>query len=131
MKTPPTGAAFCICVITSYSIHYTKLYDLTRPLNAATPIYAGEGYRDPPLEVETWCSVAQQGFRVSRLALGTRITSYNVCYTKLLRMSIRARRVSLLGRLWGVSSRSSRPAIPRTSSSSQSPWASTSRCTAW
>ncbi len=49
----------------------TQLIDLTRPLNAATPIYAGEGYRDPPLEVETWCSVAQQGFRVSRLALGT------------------------------------------------------------
>lgn len=48
-----------------------QLIDLTRPLNAATPVYAGEDYRDPPLEVETWCTVAEQGFRVSRLALGT------------------------------------------------------------
>ncbi len=45
--------------------------DLTRPLNAATPLYVGADYRDPPLEVEHWCSVAEQGFRVSRLALGT------------------------------------------------------------
>ena len=49
-------------VITSYSIHYTKLYEIA-------------GKRQPILELfDTACDKA-----------GGRITSYNVCYTKLLR----------------------------------------------
>lgn len=47
------------------------ILDLTRPLDASTPIYAEGGYSDPPLTVEPWCSVSDQGFRVSKLSLGT------------------------------------------------------------
>ena len=64
------------CVITSYSIHYTKLYDgrasLVRGLvmaGACSSLMAsGLAGQDP-----------------RALALLHRITSYNVCYTKLLR----------------------------------------------
>ena len=55
-----------IGVITSYSIHYTKLYD-SDPTN-------GRGHW---AELEIPLSVK-----------GDRITSYNVCYTKLLRESL-------------------------------------------
>ena len=50
-------------VITSYSIHYTKLYESLR-LNVASP------------ELASTANV-----KISR------ITSYNVCYTKLLRLN--------------------------------------------
>ncbi len=49
----------------------SRLIDLTKPLDAALEIYTDGDYSDPPLVVEDWCSVADQGFRVSRLALGT------------------------------------------------------------
>ena len=37
--------------------------DLTRPLDATTPIYGTAGYSDPPLAVTPWCGIADQGFR--------------------------------------------------------------------
>ena len=54
-------------VITSYSIHYTKLYDM----NISCRVFP----REYPLEKQS-CKILQEP---------TRITSYNVCYTKLLR----------------------------------------------
>ena len=54
-----------IGVITSYSIHYTKLYE------------APPARRVP--------AAAACGAHVHIRPVGSRITSYNVCYTKLLR----------------------------------------------
>ena len=75
-------------VITSYSIHYTKLYDghierddpdLTdRQRDVFEALVALHGIRARPVGSET---IARQG----GLRLSSRITSYNVCYTKLLR----------------------------------------------
>lgn len=48
-----------------------RVIDLTKRLDADLEIYAEGGYSDPPFVVEEWCSVAERGFRVSRLALGT------------------------------------------------------------
>ena len=61
-------------VITSYSIHYTKLYE-----GVITPEV--DALRD---------RFAFPGMKVLQFAFGSgpdnpRITSYNVCYTKLLR----------------------------------------------
>ena len=57
-------------VITSYSIHYTKLYDGT--LAPRLPELVAALHREVPSGVGS---------------TGSRITSYNVCYTKLLRSS--------------------------------------------
>ena len=71
----PTRRALLTRVITSYSIHYTKLYELwfswRGPLDPAGRFY----YRvhGPRLLIEYNRQDAN------------RITSYNVCYTKLLR----------------------------------------------
>ena len=57
-------------VITSYSIHYTKLYDVLILLHkAAVKVFFLFG----------------ECFRELQLHQFARITSYNVCYTKLLR----------------------------------------------
>ena len=79
------GEVVKIIVITSYSIHYTKLYetnlskcdriavsssgDNTVEIDYADPVY---GNGDVAIGVEIKCD---------------RITSYNVCYTKLLRIA--------------------------------------------
>ena len=55
----PLVSIKAIFVITSYSIHYTKLYELFLPLIMLNMLL---------------------------LQFADRITSYNVCYTKLLRM---------------------------------------------
>lgn len=47
------------------------LLDLTRVLDEHLPIYTSGSYTDPPLQVDAWCTVPQQGYAVSRLALGT------------------------------------------------------------
>jgi arylformamidase len=49
----------------------TTLIDLTRRLDAAIPIYRDGDYSDPPLVVEDWCGIEEQGFWVSKLQLGT------------------------------------------------------------
>ena len=89
-------------VITSYSIHYTKLYDAARPATSTgmsirfeasggmpandyeTPVKAVIDYietRDDldPARIGVW-GLSLGGYYAPR-----RITSYNVCYTKLLR----------------------------------------------
>ena len=48
-----------------------EILDLTKPLDETLPIYAEENYSDPPLLVEDWCSVQSQGYKVSRVSLGT------------------------------------------------------------
>jgi kynurenine formamidase len=45
--------------------------DLTRPMTADLPIYTAPGYSDPPFDAAPWCGIAEQGFEVWRLALGT------------------------------------------------------------
>ena len=48
-----------------------NILDLTKVLDIHLPIYTSGGYCDPPLQIETWCTVQQQGYAVSRLSLGT------------------------------------------------------------
>lgn len=48
-----------------------EIVDLTRPLDENLCIYTNGGYSDPPLQIETWCTVAEQGYWVSRLSMGT------------------------------------------------------------
>lgn len=48
-----------------------EILDLTRVLDQDLPIYTSGNYSDPPLQIETWCTVQQQGYAVSRLSLGT------------------------------------------------------------
>ena len=70
-------------VITSYSIHYTKLYDvrISREMqDKGIDAQLIEHYIDAA--DPQWLEVLK---RVRRKKFGDRITSYNVCYTKLLR----------------------------------------------
>ena len=63
-------------VITSYSIHYTKLYDVFQEFGTRRPLDLDQGRTF--LHSLPGCSnTAANPVR--------RITSYNVCYTKLLR----------------------------------------------
>jgi arylformamidase len=48
-----------------------KIIDLTKVLDENLPIYKEDTYSDPPLQIETWCTVQEQGYRVSRLSMGT------------------------------------------------------------
>lgn len=48
-----------------------ELIDLTKVLDENLPIYTDGRYSDPPFQIETWCTVPEQGYKVSRLALGT------------------------------------------------------------
>lgn len=48
-----------------------EILDLTKPLDEHLPIYSEENYSDPPLMIEDWCSVQSQGYKVSRVSLGT------------------------------------------------------------
>jgi arylformamidase len=49
----------------------TDIIDLTRVLDENLPIYTSGTYSDPPLQIETWCTIQQQGYKVSRLLMGT------------------------------------------------------------
>ena len=60
-----------VSVITSYSIHYTKLYEAGIILMFERTIRIGDV------------------IEISDVLKGTRITSYNVCYTKLLRLRLK------------------------------------------
>ena len=85
-------------VITSYSIHYTKLYDAVAP-NATSSDIVQPGHIFPLMAqdggVLTRNGHTEAGCDLGRLAglepaaviveILNRITSYNVCYTKLLR----------------------------------------------
>lgn len=48
-----------------------EILDLTKPLDENLSIYAEENYSDPSLLIEDWCSVQSQGYKVSRVSLGT------------------------------------------------------------
>lgn len=48
-----------------------EVLDLTRVLDEHLTIYTSGSYSDPPLQVETWCTVEQQGYAVARLRMGT------------------------------------------------------------
>jgi len=48
-----------------------ELLDLTRLLDQDIPIYSQNEYSDPPFQIDTWCTVADQGYNVSKLSLGT------------------------------------------------------------
>lgn len=48
-----------------------EIIDLTRVLDENLPIYTDGAYSDPPFEMETWCTIQSQGFRVARFLMGT------------------------------------------------------------
>ncbi len=48
-----------------------KVIDLTKPVDGSLAIYRSGEYSDPPFRCSEWCSVEAQGYRVSRLELGT------------------------------------------------------------
>jgi len=45
--------------------------DLTKLIEAGMDVYRSGVYRDPPVDIRTWCTVEEQGFWVSKLTLGT------------------------------------------------------------
>ena len=45
--------------------------DLTKVLDEDLLIYTSGSYSDPLLQIETWCTIQQQGYTVSRLSMGT------------------------------------------------------------
>ncbi len=48
-----------------------EIIDLTRVIDENLCIYTEGQYSDPPFEVDTWCAIQNQGYKVSRLSLGT------------------------------------------------------------
>ena len=72
-------AQIAVVVITSYSIHYTKLYDAGKNVEWAV-IETGMGGRFDATNI-----ITPKVSVITNLSLEHRITSYNVCYTKLLR----------------------------------------------
>jgi kynurenine formamidase len=48
-----------------------EIIDLTRKLDENLYIYSDGTYSNPPLLIEDWCSVQRQGYKVSRVSLGT------------------------------------------------------------
>ena len=86
------------CVVTSYSIPYTKLYDeaaghylevVEEMIRRDLPIRWSAFFRPQGLGREELALLKRSGLYALELgtdaACDTRITSYNVCYTKLLR----------------------------------------------
>jgi kynurenine formamidase len=52
-------------------IKQNRIIDLTKPLDKSIIPYTSGRYSDPPLEITEWSSIDKEGFRVSRLSLGT------------------------------------------------------------
>jgi len=48
-----------------------EIIDLTKLLDKNLSIYTEDAYSDPPLQIETWCTIQEQGYKVSRLSMGT------------------------------------------------------------
>ena len=48
-----------------------EILDLTKSLDQNLSIYIEGAYSDPPLQIETWCTIHEQGYKVSRLSMGT------------------------------------------------------------
>jgi len=49
----------------------SEAIDLTKKLDENLYIYSDGTYSDPLLQIEDWCSVQGQGYKVSRVSLGT------------------------------------------------------------
>ena len=47
------------------------IIDLTKPLDPSLVPFSSGTYRDPPFKLSEWSSIPNQGFRVSRLSMGT------------------------------------------------------------
>ncbi len=48
-----------------------EIIDLTNVLDENLSIYSNGIYSDPPLQIETWCTIQKQGYKVSGLSMGT------------------------------------------------------------
>jgi kynurenine formamidase len=48
-----------------------EILDLTKSLDENLYIYAEGTYSDPPLRIEPWCTVQNQGYKVSQISMGT------------------------------------------------------------
>jgi arylformamidase len=48
-----------------------EIIDLTKILDEKLYIYADGTYSDPPLQIEPWCTVESQGYKVSQVSMGT------------------------------------------------------------
>ena len=72
------------CVITSYSIHYTKLYDTRNTMAVNRGMQDREVERTPKSRLSSDRRLQLACVKSESL----RITSYNVCYTKLLRKAL-------------------------------------------
>jgi arylformamidase len=48
-----------------------EIIDLTKSLDENLFIYTSGNYSDPHLQIEVWCTVQEQGYKVSRLSMGT------------------------------------------------------------
>ena len=48
-----------------------EILDLTKTLDEKLSVYTEGAYSDPPLQIETWCTIQEQGYKVSRLSMGT------------------------------------------------------------
>jgi kynurenine formamidase len=48
-----------------------EIIDLTKALDENLYIYSDGTYSDPPLQIENWCMIPSQGYKVSRISLGT------------------------------------------------------------
>jgi len=48
-----------------------EIIDLTKVLDENLSIYTNGTYSDPPLQIESWCTIQRQGYKVSRLSMGT------------------------------------------------------------
>ena len=90
-----TWEKFELVVITSYSIHYTKLYDIKHLyLNGMKPTLSDVTQTTAPSTVTlgagatmVLCYDYASNVTINQTSNEYRITSYNVCYTKLLRGS--------------------------------------------
>ena len=76
-------------VITSYSIHYTKLYDYDLWEHGLQVTDSWDNKGDIVIGNDVW--IGHDAVIMAGVTIGdgaSRITSYNVCYTKLLRLCI-------------------------------------------
>jgi len=48
-----------------------RVIDLSKKIDSAIEIFSKENYSDPALKITTWCTVEEQGYRVSEIHMGT------------------------------------------------------------
>ena len=111
-------------VITSYSIHYTKLYDFFLPEQFTAEQLAElkeklKGYNLVVAGLHLYESKRRHSMQVGNMqkVKPHRITSYNVCYTKLLRVSTTSAGYSMQYEKYQILSLSAENLIPAVESS--------------